>query len=329
MGLNFGRIRDGVLAQANPFDGGKTWSNPQGASPQPAMQPGTGPGVSQPPVANVVQPAPEFIPPRKQAPTYLPNSFKGLSQGLDNVSFKVGQAQNNLRQATHRGIVGMVEALNPYDNESKGNQLIDSTVSAYGITPELKGAMDNTNPYVVDPNVLDSRGLSNNSTALGTYISRRPGDNLQSRLNVADSTSTLGKKSVMFHEGLHAAYDTAPQQDREKFLDIIQRAIPQGAVTPPLRKDNTRSWLAQRVSGYRDANHNMSDFKALSPSMQTEVHSYLPEYYENMGVAMPKELSQYYSKYYTPGRMMQRDRIANEIANAVPSSLDYRFRGER
>jgi hypothetical protein len=328
MGFSFGKIKNGILAQVNPFDGGKTWSNPQGASPQPQMQPGTGPGIYKPP-AVYNQPVPEFAPPVKQAPTYLPDSFKGFSKGLDDVSFKVGQAQNNLRQAAGRGITGLVEAINPYDNESKGNQLIDSTVSTYGVTPELKRAMDNTNPYVVDPNTLDSRGLTNNRAAAGTYTLRRPGDNLQSRLSVTNSTGAMDKKSIMFHEGLHAAYDTSPQQDREKFLDIIQRVIPQGVVTPPLRKNDTRSWLEQRVAGYRDPNHDMSDFKALSPGMQTEVHSYLPEYYENYGRPMPAELSQYYSKYYTPGRMMQRDRMVNEIANAVPSTLDYRFKGER
>jgi hypothetical protein len=224
--------------------------------------------------------------------------------------------RGNVTQAlstVKRGVTGVTEAINPFDSESRGNNLINRTDTRYGLTPSFKSAIGDTNPYV-DGNLRDAEGLQE-SKAAGLYFPKADYSNNNSRMWATDKNRGDAPR-VMLHEGLHASFDSKDDNQRQQFLKLLQSSLPAdeqvnyedgstGARGP-------RSWLAGRTEAYK-SKQDLGDFLKLNPSMATEIHSYVPEYYEVTGQSMPQQLSNYYSQYYDTNRPQQSSRTFNAI----------------
>jgi hypothetical protein len=202
-------------------------------------------------------------------------------------------------QTAKRAGVGILEAINPFDRESRGNNLVNSTVKSHGGTGEFKGILDRVNPYY-GGKPESSSSLINNSKALGWYMPNSPVSRTRnSRLWVADAPDS---ENIMFHEGLHAAFDETDLRTREGFAKLAQQVL-----EPMSDRPTARGYINSRLSAYKDAGDNPSgDFTTLSPDILTEVHSYLPEYYSSNGEQMPNQLANYYSRYYDTAKPVRR-----------------------
>lgn len=253
------QITGGAIAQVNPLDGGKTFSDYAGETPH-------------------------------------------------------VKAYNTLQRAN----TGIREFLNPFDSESKGNKLVNDTARRYGATEEFKNTIGETNPYV-SGGLQKSDGLTEESNAAGWYKPYiGPNKQLNSRMWMSEKLGN-NAEDVMHHEGLHASWDKSPNEDRMKYLDMIQANLEQVSDKPTVR-----GWLTSRVDGYKANDGNLQDFRTMDPRMQTEIHSYIPEYYAKFGETMPDELASYYSKFYDTNRPKQR----YDTVEALSQLIDGRFRGQ-
>lgn len=200
----------------------------------------------------------------------LKNNFK------DDVLAPIGRAQK-----------GVIEALNPFDEESKGNNLINSANQKYHFTPQMKQYLDKTNPYVGTNENNDPAHQQN--TVNGYYNPKAGYSNINSRLRVVNNRPD--QQNTLLHEGLHAAWDEDPQA-RQDFISAYNKDA-----TP-----EARTYLLQRMGDYEGFKDQPSDslmnLSKMSPNLQTEVHSYLSEFYNQAPRVTPPNLKQYYSRYY-------------------------------
>lgn len=210
-----------------------------------------------------------------------------------NILKKIGDMGATVR----RGIVGAVEAVNPYDAESRGNTLINQTASKYKTTPEFKNILDRTNPYV--------GGASRRSGQMSAQASYAPKKDFyrdNSRMWVGDGSDD--PQGSMLHEGLHAAWDEGTPELRSTYMDILERSLPPANHNLEAQKNgpalpDARTWLAQRTRDYQSPMTRPLPYNQLPNNVQTEIHSYIPSYYKQSSQPMPDALRRYYSSYYS------------------------------
>lgn len=345
-------IFDKIKAQVNVFDGGKTWKNPSGPPPG---NPGGILGLLNRDVVNPVRRVinPNYGLPQTLSPAQINNtpesvlnrSYGPTAQGASLVpqpgilNRLLNTANNDVLLPTHRGIVGAIQAANPWDAQSKGGSLVNSANSQYGFTPQFMQTVRRTSPQLVSGSLDAKGGLSGGAQAGGLY---QPQSSLNNAINITSSygsTPTVPKapldmssfsrmpkpppppppqrqvpasslKETMLHEGLHAAWQTQPQT-RQQF----QKAYSQ-SLTPDLK-----DYLAYRLQNYKvfQNNPNLLDNISKAPrSVQTEVHSYIPEYYDMTAQQMPPALQKHYSQFYNTQSPVQRRAETQSIGRLMP-----------
>lgn len=138
----------------------------------------------------------------------------------------------------------------------------------YHYTPAFLNNIESAQP-VVTPNSkggLDSGGgLKGNMQAAGLYY---PGMQFNSIRLANDDPGTIT------HEGLHRIYNSMSPQQKSKFNNAYNKSV-----TPGLA-----AFLQNQLGGYSASspNSNYSNINSLPPSIQNEVHSYIPEYYDSV-----------------------------------------------
>jgi hypothetical protein len=117
--------------------------------------------------------------------------------------------------------------------------------------------------------------------------------------------------AAVTHEGLHAQWAQSNNADKDKFYHAYNQAIQQN---PALG-----SYLSSRLRNYKQApgfgkplqldeggvplpNPAYNNIGNLSPTVQNEVHSYIPEFYVGSKQPIPKPLAQYYSQYFNTNK---------------------------
>lgn len=241
--------------------------------------------------------------------------------------FNTGSEQDKIAQIG-RGITGIKQALNPFDDESRGNRLVDSTSNQFGATDAFKNILSSTNPYF-GGGLKKARGLKDESNAAGLYKPHSGYYRDNSRLWVSEDNPDA--EQVMHHEGLHGAWDKTSSQDRANFINMADTYLPQNTVSRrPIPYKNAevgvRNYLDKRLDGYR-AKSGKLDFRTADPSIQNEIHSYIPEYYETSGKQMPQQLAQYYSKYYQPGAYNKTQNTIRSLQPQKPYTILDLFEG--
>lgn len=222
--------------------------------------------------------------------------FDKVKQVAGQVGFGVRNLAENVLPVTRavapivRGVRGAEQAINPWDTESAGNRLINDTSNYYGVTPAFKRVLDQQNPTYGTAPIDSGGGLKAGNAADGMYENRggrSPWD--VSGIQVGRVAGNDARQT-MLHEGLHAQWENDPSI-RDKFINTYN-----ASATPDLR-----SYLVKRLSDYSgwdqvptDALMNLGH---LSPQLQTEVHSYLPEYFDRGGEE-PAGFQDYYSQFY-------------------------------
>jgi hypothetical protein len=138
------------------------------------------------------------------------------------------------------------------------------------------------------------------------------------------------------HEGLHSVWTKLNPQQKSQFLSIAQGSVgsinqPETLGTPiPLEqmqlgkkyniingKNYDPANIHQQSTGAADyinsglnnkqlypsysGLQSLNNLSALPDDIQTEVHSYLPNYYAAKHQVMPANLAQYYGQYFNPG----------------------------
>lgn len=211
----------------------------------------------------------------------------------------------------------------------QGNQIRLDAQKQLGLTPGFVANLINASPYVGKP--LPTAGLVNKNASAAEYLGQHTPNQIvlgsPSNPNHAlnDKQIAQQNRDTLVHEGLHRIWDTNPQIRRQ-----FAKAYNSG--NPPT------GYLQSRVAGYTDAQplmdsggvytNDFSNLQSLPPSIQNEIHSYIPQYYsttvknaqlfspnkyqtlqkvgllpnipKGQPINMSKPLSNYYSQYYNP-----------------------------
>jgi hypothetical protein len=236
--------------------------------------------------------------------------------------------------AAFRGVRGAGQALNPFDEESRGNNLINSADAEYGFSPSFKTLLGKENP-VYSKNPISTGGSNasqgSNVSGINTPRARRSPFDV-SGITIRDFASgpRYDPENTVLHEGLHSAYQNMPDQARNDYANIVNKYL--SAATPRRvyedgsigQAPDLSKWLAQRTGGYKGAVGGVNDIRQLG-NLQTEAHSYLPEYYQKYHLPMPQDLSSYYSQYYDPSRPAQVEEAARGIQQTLPRIMGPKF----
>lgn len=249
------------------------------------------------------------------------------------------QGSGGVIGAIKRGVVGAEEALNPFDAESKGNNLINTANQQYHFTPQFKGILDKANPAVYGHDLTNSL-LSNNDAIGNTY------ENDASRQHHIDLTNTpvaAQNSLVLVHEGLNTAWEHLNPQQRSNFLQLAQKTLPaSGANTVPAgwtygpvggnnfgwrdpggvpgilpnSANSARDYLKSRYSNYKGVSPSSLDNLTTAPQVvQREVLPYLSDYYMQTKQSMPQALKQYYSQFYGAKQAAPNNSILSRLVS--------------
>lgn len=203
----------------------------------------------------------------------------------------------------------ILEAVNPWDTESKGNKVIDKANSAYNFTPEFKSILDRANPRLNPGQWQNNNNLSGSQAAANYMPDWNPAS--ISRIQLSDSNP-----NTLVHEGLHAAWNP---ENAQRFRNEV---LPQLESIP--MDPSAANYIRYRMSNYKNYMPNMS--LADQPDL-TEVHSYLPEYYMTVGRPMPSAVSNYYSQFWNnPIGQIKNNTIdvPQKTRNAIENTLHPR-----
>jgi hypothetical protein len=289
-------IFDRLKAQINPFDNGATWSNPKPVQRQ------ASPPVNRPPSRNIP------INVGMSDPVQQSTNIGNINQGA---------LSNN----------PIYQDMGP--QLRRGSRVLDTASNYYNATPEFKNIVSLTKPSVVGQSE-SVEGL-NGAKAAGIYY---PSNNRRKngRIWVND---TNDNEDTMFHEGLHASWDKMSPLERASYLRTAQRSLPANRTRPapvPLKPGEAgiRAYLMSRTDSYKGRQGNTKDITSMNPSIQNEIHSFIPEYYEMSKEDMPQELQNYYSRYYKPGSYKKTKNIVRDISagSRMRSSIFNLINGE-
>lgn len=166
--------------------------------------------------------------------------------------------------------------------DERGASLISQAGNAFGFTPSFNKLLGSKYASVGDGNWQNNEALRGVKAA-GQWSPQSQEIKIQEN----------NKIGTLLHEGLHAAYDN-PANRRD-----FSRAFSQ--VSDPGLQD----YLNSNLSNYKNYRGGANDIRSLSPDIQNEVHSHTAEYYnsplayENSN-RIPRQLGQYYSRFYNP-----------------------------
>lgn len=220
--------------------------------------------------------------------------------------------------------VRAVEAINPWDAESKGDALLNQAANRYGFTPQFKQQVYKSNPVI--SNQLNSSGL-NHAEASGT--------NGQGRLHrtvISPRADLSSQEGTLRHEGLHDAYATLQQPQKDKFAQLFNQAITQlptqyGAPDAQGARTSTDvgllDYLTSRTLDYKGRPNNVKQFQDLPANLQNEMHSYMPEYFDQYHKPMPTDVANYYANYYNTGGKatgLQQDNPLQQLLGRIFNS---------
>lgn len=211
-----------------------------------------------------------------------------------------------------------IEAVNPWDAQSRGASLIDQAEKRYGVTPAFRTLLQAQNPSAVTGSLGANGNLSHGHQQSANYTPLAAADPLHRiKVSMQGQTNASAANSLV-HEGLHSAWDTQPQR-RNEFISAYNTYA-----TP-----NLRAYLINRTKGYESASKQpvgaFLDLNKATPDIQNEIHSYLPEYLERYSSELPAEsstaLKKYYSNYFDIDQPAAYQKQATAIAGQVNSML--------
>jgi hypothetical protein len=186
---------------------------------------------------------------------------------------------------------------------------INQTVKQLALTPQFANLLQNSHPAVTPPT----------PGAGGDFSSRIFGMNQIRVSPQAMAQPNFIQAELLRHEALHNAWDSMPNQ-RTKFIKAYN-----SSATPDLK-----AYLAARLSNpLYPGQHNVNNLSFVDDgTTQTEIHSYIPEFYTSNNIPMPPALQAYYSQFFNPNRansniqkeialLMQRHQMANKILSSL------------
>lgn len=200
-----------------------------------------------------------------------------------------------------------VEAVNPYDAESRADKQAQQAGKQYGFTPKFQAQVHSANPTFTQE--LNSSGLKSGGVATGTNQ-----QGILHRMQLDPRNQDINR--TIKHEGLHDVYSTLSPDTKVLYDSLINQAMNQSKdILGQVRRTNgntiqqdvdpgLRTWLQARTSNYREnQRESFYDISALPESLRNEVHSYVPEYYQRQTrkQQMPIYLKDYYANYYNTG----------------------------
>lgn len=244
-----------------------------------------------------------------------------LNRGVNTVNNDVVKPiQRNIPAPVRRGIVGVAQAVNPFDAESRGNNLINQANQQYHFTPSFYNTLNHANPIV--PTNLQPTNLMG-ADAAGYNQATDP--SVQNAITIqqnppgisSKSLATSAKNETLLHEGLHSVWQNLSPQQRNSFIKTAQQSLPSSLSDTPTGGNWTepvRAYLQSDLSHYPGYPKNgISNIQSLSPDIQNEVHSYIPEYYKELNQPMPAPLKQYYSQYYGAPQPAQQNGVLDSL----------------
>lgn len=205
-----------------------------------------------------------------------------------------------------RGVIGAVEAINPWDAESKANNLINQTNSAYKFTPAFKQNLDKANPTFTKNNPIGGEFVGGYVGNPGLEEPQQHGIKLKQ--NQKQTPETIQDELV--HEGLHRTFDKKPQE-RQRFLQAYKQST-----NPALE-----AWLSKALKGYEfqvPQPNQLNSLDNLPEHLIDEAHSYIPQYYAQTSrtatpAALDGSLADYYSQYFDPSYANVRHQAQNTV----------------
>lgn len=278
-----------IQAQVNPFDGGATFKNP----------------------------APARV--KVQAPSRVSRNIPinvGLSDPVQQ-SGNVGNINQRPANPDNEGVLGL--DLGP--DLRRGARLAASTAQQFGSTPEFRNIIERTRP-MASSEARTVGGLTGGKAG-GLYFPKQQGPKGQTVGGRIWAQDSHNGPQILQHEGLHAKWDNTPAQEQQAYLEMLQKVLPAntsryvGAPWKPI-ESGPRVYLDRRTANYKGRTGSTQDVRTMNPDIQNELHSYIPEYYEdNPREQMPAELAQYYSRYFQPGAYGKGQRFAHNISRAT------------
>jgi hypothetical protein len=237
---------------------------------------------------------------RQQTQNYVDNIVKLPAKVADNTIGALYRTGGVLREEATRLPARISEAFNPNDAESQADALLNQASAKYRFTNDFKNRVHKANPIIGD----SSHG---NARADIDIAGSRTGDDLH---RILISRKATNQAETLRHEGLHDVYPTLRESQRSTFLDLVNRAAkdretiwnaPDANKTQTVKQLGLRSFLDSKLRNYQSANGQFTDARQLPVDLQSEAHSYIPEYFETSGAQMPDYLANYYANYYDTG----------------------------
>lgn len=300
-----GNAAKGVERQINPFDGGATFNKP---TPVQSFNNIIRP--AQPIVANQRQSQNLGAAMTRNSPMFNGNRAPGSFIGATPLSVESSNPTMTLNPNSTPKSQAIFAPMN-----SQTQQVVDKASKIYGFTPQFKALLNVAQPQVQGSTSLNGgSSLKSGAKAAGLYFTGHTGDYTNSQaLQLAKGYGS--QPNVVAHEGLHAVYNDVPGTDQ-----AFQKAYQQG-VTPEIT-----NYLNRRLANYAGykGQQSLSDIRKVSPSIRTEVHSYLSEYPDAAETPLPSALNNYYSRYLNPnqapanyGNRWNKMQIANQVKSQL------------
>lgn len=231
----------------------------------------------------------------------------------------------------NRAVTGAVEAINPWDAESRGNNLINQANGQLDFTPQFKSVLDHANPVVSNAPISSSLLLGNHSAE---GINNSADHYAQHGIQIQNTGDETDNNNTILHEGLHSVWNNYTPQQRSDFENILQANLGghgQTNASQPLtaqdRADGVLSkttevptlgdWLALRTQGYKNASSGIDNVNQLDPEIQNELHSFVPQYYQANDLVMPDSLKNYYSNFYGAKQPAPNNSTANKLKSLL------------
>lgn len=215
----------------------------------------------------------------------------------------------------------------PFGMDETTQNLYNQTNQDYSFSPGFSQTLQQQQPLVANRPV--SSAALKSGAAGGVYFPMGyPGAQSQSHRIQIDHSKypyTKTEEDALLHEGLHATYDRQTPEQQQQFINTFN-----SSATPDLKQ-----YLNNRLSGYAAYGgiQQLDNLATAPQSIQNEVHSYIPEHYSRYATGthyeqpQPKQLVDYYSKYYSPQNLVDRNSaklgIQQMISPVNPYGTDY------
>jgi hypothetical protein len=280
---------------------------------------------------DVVRPLDRLVNPKQQPPSVPPN-FDPQNQHLYPGSFygamPLHPANSNPKLANPREIANRPLAKAVFAPADKNTQdKVDQASQIFGFMPKFKEIINAAQPQVPpnSENGLDSGGGLKNVPAAGLYYPGRA-TNYTNNQAIKLASPAANDPSVVTHEALHAAWQQEPDT-RTQFAKAFNTSV-----SPKIKE-----YLDLRLRNYTDykGKKSLDNFNKLSPSIQTEVHSYLSEFpffhsgspsfhgpsASSKREPLPSALQKYYNQYINtsdaPKKLQERNRVGLSVRQLI------------